>query len=60
MSKLFYKLKSARDFSSLTFDTPTITVFDAKREIMIATKMGKGVDFGLHLYEAGTMEGKKQ
>lgn len=40
---VFYKLKSAKNYDQLVFDTPTLSVFDCKREIMIAKKMGKGM-----------------
>lgn len=52
MSVVFYKFKSAKEFDSATFDGTGISVFDLKREIIIKKKLGKGLDFDLHLYNA--------
>jgi protein MPE1 len=56
MSVVFYKFKSAKDFDSCTFDGNGISVFDLKREIIIKKKLGKGLDFDLHLYNAQNNE----
>jgi protein MPE1 len=52
MSVVFYKFKSAKEFDSATFDGNGISVFELKREIILKKKLGKGVDFDLHLYNA--------
>lgn len=57
MSKVFYKFKAAKDFDAITFDGASISVFDLKKEIMVAKKLGKGTDFSLHLYDQTTNEG---
>ena len=57
MSIVFYKFKSAKDFDTCTFDGTGISVFDLKREIMAAKKLGKGtLDFDLVLNNAQTNE----
>ncbi|KAK6092877.1 Protein mpe1 [Batrachochytrium dendrobatidis] len=56
MSIVFYKFKSAKDFDTCTFDGAGISVFDLKREIMFAKKLGKGQDFDLALHNAQTKE----
>ncbi|KAL2916041.1 Protein mpe1 [Polyrhizophydium stewartii] len=56
MSSVFYKFRSAKDYDTCTFDGAGISVFDLKREIMAAKKLGKGTDFDLALYNAQTNE----
>ncbi|EJU03796.1 DWNN-domain-containing protein [Dacryopinax primogenitus] len=50
-SSVYYKFKSQRDESRITFDGTGISVFDLKREIMVANKMGTGNDFDLGVYD---------
>lgn len=57
MSNIFYKFKSARDYDTLAFDGTGISVFDLKKEIITAKKLGKGMDFDLAIYHAQTNEG---
>ncbi|RKO86610.1 DWNN domain-containing protein [Blyttiomyces helicus] len=54
MSVVFYKFRSAKDYDTITFDGNGISVFDLKREIMVAKKLGKGTDFDLAIYNAQT------
>lgn len=56
-SSVYYKFKSQREPSRITFDGTSISVWDLKREIILQNKMGKGVDFDLGLYNADTEEG---
>ena len=42
----------------MTFDGTHISVFDLKREIILANKMGNGKDFDLGIYDNVTGEGK--
>ncbi|KAI8923010.1 DWNN domain-containing protein [Entophlyctis helioformis] len=56
MSVVFYKFKSAKDYDTTSFDGAGISVFDLKREIMIAKKLGKGTEFDLAVYNAQTNE----
>ncbi len=58
MSAVYYKFKSAKDFDTALFDGTGISVFDLKREIMTAKKLGKGTDFDLEISHAQTGEGE--
>ncbi|KAJ3037264.1 E3 ubiquitin-protein ligase rbbp6 [Rhizophlyctis rosea] len=54
MSFVYYKFKAAKDYDTCTFDGPSISVFDLKKEIMVQKKLGKGTDFDLAIYNAQT------
>lgn len=56
-SSVFYKFSSRRDESRVTFDGTGISVFDLKREIIIANNMGKANDFDLHIFDATSKQG---
>ncbi|KAI8335801.1 DWNN domain-containing protein [Chlamydoabsidia padenii] len=58
MSVIYYKFKAAKDsdYDVFTFDGSGATVFDVKREIIRAKKLGKGTDFDLAIYNAQTDE----
>ncbi|ORY04079.1 DWNN-domain-containing protein [Basidiobolus meristosporus CBS 931.73] len=56
MSVVYYKFKSAKDYDICTFDGTGISVFDLKREIILAKKLGKGTDFDLAIYNAQSDE----
>lgn len=60
MSVIYYKFKAAKDsdYDVFTFDGPGASVFDVKREIIRAKKLGKGTDFDLAIYNAQTDEGE--
>ncbi|KAH7354565.1 DWNN domain-containing protein [Pyrenochaeta sp. MPI-SDFR-AT-0127] len=49
-SSVFYKFKNSREPERIVFDGTDITVFELKREIIIASGLGDGTDFDLHLY----------
>ncbi|KAF8659827.1 hypothetical protein AX16_001712 [Volvariella volvacea WC 439] len=51
-SSVFYKWASRKDESRVTFDGTGISVFELKREIIIANGLNKANDFDLHLYDA--------
>lgn len=55
-SKIFYKFKSENSYSTISFDGPSMTVFDVKREIALAKKL-KG-DFDLAIYNASNNQGE--
>jgi len=57
-SSVFYKFSSRKDESRVTFDGTGISVFDLKREIIIANNMGKANDFDLHIFDATSKQGK--
>jgi len=56
MSVIYYKLKSAKDYDTVTFDGISLSVFDLKHEIMVSKKLGKGTDFDLSVSNAQTGE----
>lgn len=49
-SSVFYKFKSQRDESRVSFDGTGISVFDLKKEIILANNL-KANDFDLHIYD---------
>jgi protein MPE1 len=61
MSVVYYKFKAAKDqdFDVYTFDGAGTSVFDLKREIIRAKKLGKGTDFDLAIYNSQSNEGKQ-
>jgi len=52
-SSVFYKFKSQRDESRVSFDGTGISVFDLKKEIILANNL-KAPDFDLHIYDPNT------
>jgi len=56
-SSVFYKFSSRRDESRVTFDGTGISVFELKREIILANNMGKANDFDLAVYDTTSMQG---
>ena len=57
-SSVFYKFSSRKDESRVSFDGTGISVFDLKREIILANNMGKANDFDLYVYDAATKQGE--
>ncbi|KAJ8095271.1 Protein mpe1 [Marasmius tenuissimus] len=55
-SSVFYKFASRKDESRVTFDGTGISVFDLKRDIILANNLGKANDFDLILYDNDTKE----
>jgi protein MPE1 len=49
-SSVFYRWKSRKDESRVTFDGTGISVFDLKKEIILANNLAKANDFDLHIY----------
>jgi len=56
-SSVFFKFKSQKEPSRVTFDGTGISVFELKREIIQINKLGDGTDFDLHIYNQETNEG---
>lgn len=56
-SSVFYKWASRKDESRVTFDGTGISVFDLKREIILANNMGKANDFDLYIYDPTSKQG---
>lgn len=50
-SSIFYRFKSRKDESRITFDGTGISVFDVKKEIILANNLAKAFDFDLHIYD---------
>ncbi|KAF8906284.1 DWNN domain-containing protein [Gymnopilus junonius] len=55
-SSVFYKFSSRKDESRVSFDGTGISVFDLKREIILANNMGKANDFDLYIYDTATKQ----
>ncbi|KAH7915291.1 DWNN domain-containing protein [Hygrophoropsis aurantiaca] len=55
-SSVFYKFKSQRDESRVTFDGTGISIFDLKKEIILANNLGKANDFDLFVYDSSTQQ----
>ena len=56
-SSVFYKFKSQRDESRVTFDGTGISVFDLKKEIILANNLAKANDFDLVISDSSSGEG---
>lgn len=56
-SSVFYKFKSQKAESRVTFDGTGISVFDLKKEIILANSLGKANDFDLVLFDGSSGEG---
>ena len=51
-SSVFYKFASQKTESRVTFDGTGISVFDLKKEIILANNLGKANDFDLFIYDS--------
>ena len=56
-SSVFFRFKSQREPSKITFDGTGISVFELKRDIIAANKLGDGTDFELVISSEDTKEG---
>jgi len=57
-SSVFYRFNSQKAESRITFDGTGISVFDLKREIILANNMSKANDFDLYAYDSATKQGR--
>ena len=57
-SSVFFRFKSQKEPSRVTFDGTGISVFELKREIILASRLGDGTDFELVLSNLDGNEGK--
>jgi protein MPE1 len=57
-SSVFYKFKSQKEDSRVTFDGTGISVFDLKRDIILANNLGKANDFDLFVSDASSGQGE--
>ena len=55
-SSVFYRFRSQKDESRVTFDGTGISVFDLKKEIILANNLTKANDFDLVVLDS-SMEG---
>ncbi|KAI9836828.1 MAG: hypothetical protein M1819_000993 [Sarea resinae] len=55
-SSVFFKFKSQKEPSRVTFDGTGISVFELKREIITINRLGDGTDFDLAIYNEDTNE----
>jgi protein MPE1 len=58
-ASVYYRFKSQKEPSRITFDGTGISVWDLKREIILQNKMGKGLDFDLAVYSQDTEDGEE-
>ena len=56
-SSVFFRFKSQKEPSRITFDGTGISVFDLKRDIIAANRLGDGTDFELVVSSEDTSEG---
>lgn len=56
-SSVFFKFKSSKEPQRITFDGTGISVFELKREIIVASGLGDGTEFDLSIYSEDSNEG---
>ena len=59
-SSVFFRFKSQKEPSRIAFDGTGISVFELKRDIIAASKLGDGTDLELVITAEDTNEGKNQ
>ena len=57
-SSVFFRFKSQKEPSRVTFDGTGISVFELKREIISVNRLGDGTDFELLISSEDTNEGE--
>lgn len=57
-SSVFFRFKSQKEPSRITFDGTGISVFELKRDIITTNKLGDGMDFELVISAEDTNEGE--
>ena len=57
-SSVFFRFKSQKEPSRIMFDGTGISVFDLKRDIIAANRLGDGTDFELVISSEDTNEGR--
>ena len=53
---IFFKFKSQKEPSQITFDGTSLSVFEVKRDIIALSKLGDGTDFDLEINTSDTNE----
>jgi len=56
-SSVFYKFKSQREESKVSFDGTGISVFELKKDIILANNLSKASDFDLVVFDGSSGEG---
>jgi protein MPE1 len=56
-SSVYFKFKSQKEPSRVTFDGTGISVFELKRQIIQINRLGDGSDFDLAIYNQDTNDG---
>jgi len=59
-SSVFFRFKSHKESTRVTFDGTGISVFELKRQIIVLNRLGDGTDFDFSIYNADTNEGMIQ
>ena len=57
-SSVFFKFKSQKEPSRVSFDGTGISVFELKKEIINKSRLGDGTDFELAIFNEDTGEGE--
>jgi len=57
-SSIFFKFKSEKNPSQISFDGPSLSVFEVKHNIMSIARLGDGKDIDLEIYTSDTNEGE--
>jgi len=57
-SSVFFRFKSQKEPTLVTFDGTGISVFELKREIITLSRLGDGTNFELVISSEDTNEGK--
>ncbi|RPB04107.1 DWNN-domain-containing protein [Choiromyces venosus 120613-1] len=55
-SSVFFRFKSHKESTRVTFDGTGISVFELKRQIIVLNRLGDGTDFDFSIYNADTNE----
>lgn len=56
-SSVYFKFKSSKEPTLISFDGTGISVFELKQEIISVSGLGDGADFDLSIYNEETNEG---
>ncbi|KAB8346365.1 hypothetical protein FH972_023407 [Carpinus fangiana] len=59
-SSIFFRFKSQKESQRVQFDGTSISVWEAKREIIALSKLGDGTDFDLAIYNEDSNEGSRR
>ena len=57
-SSVYFKFKSQKEPSRISFDGTGISVFELKRDIIVQSGLGDGTEFDLKIFSEDLSEGK--